>query len=83
MQTTNIRRSFIRLTGIVAIVTGLAMSSGIAAAGNTEVGLTECDQAGCAVVTVNDVKQANAERDLAPYRPTRFPSGPYDPQFTR
>ena len=81
MQTANIRRSIIRLTGIVAIMTGLVMSSGIAAAGNVEVGLTECDQNKCAVVTVNDVREANADRDMGRIRPSQFPTDRFSPHF--
>ena len=83
MMTSNTCRSIVRLAAAVAVMTSLAMSSGLAAADSVAVGIRECDQPGCAVVTVDDLRVARTERDLAVYRPTRFPAGPFDPQFLR
>ncbi len=81
MNTSNIRRSFIRLAGIVAIMTGLVMSSGIAAATNTRAGLTECSLSSCAVVTIDDLSAARTERELTVHRPQTFPSDRVSPRF--
>ncbi len=81
MNAANIRRSIVRLAGIVAIVTGLVMSSGSAAATHVGVGLTECNLDSCAVVTIENLKTARAERDLAVYRLRNFPSDRLSPRF--
>ncbi len=73
MQATNIRRSIIRLTGIVAITTGLVMSSGVAGAMNVEVGLTDCHYDGCSVVTLGELNDAKRGTQVAPKRPVSFP----------
>lgn len=83
MLTANIRRSIIRLMGIVAIMTALVMSSGMASAMNSRIGLTECNEDACAVVTMDDLKAAQVERDVAVYQPFVFLYGPLDAQFTR
>ena len=80
MQTANIRRSIIRLAGIVALMTGLLMSSGIAAATSLEVGLAECSHDGCAVVTMSELR-ANRGIQAVPKQYKSFPRGPFDPQF--
>lgn len=71
----------IRLAGTVAIVTGLVMSSGIAAATQMTAGLSECDQDNCAVVTMNDLKLAQAQREITVYRPLRFPADRFSPHL--
>ena len=81
MHTANIRRSFIRLAGIVAIMTGLVMSSGVAAATQVGIGLTECNLDSCAVVTIDDLKAARAELELTVLRPKSFPTDRHSPHF--
>jgi hypothetical protein len=83
MTTSNIRRSIVRLAAAVAVMASLALSSGVAAADHWTVGLNECDLGGCAVVTIDDLREARAERQFAVYRQAKFPAGPYDPQFLR
>lgn len=81
MHTMNIRRSIIRLAGIAAIMTGLVMSSGIAAATHAEVGLTACNLDTCAVVTADDLKLAQAEREMMVHRPMPFPTDRFSPHL--
>lgn len=83
MTTSNTRRSIVRLAAAVVVMASLAMSSGVAAADSFVVGITECDQAACAVVTVDDLREAKVERQFAVYRTSKFPAGPFDPQFLR
>ena len=83
MTTSITRRSIVPLAAAVAVMASLAMSSGIAAADNLMVGLNECDRDGCAVVTIDDLREASAERKIADFRQATFPTGPFDPQFIR
>jgi hypothetical protein len=62
MQTATIRRSIIRLAGIAAIVSSLAISAGAASAANFEVGLTACPTGDCDVVTIEEIKAARAKQ---------------------
>ncbi len=73
----------IRLAGIVAIMTGLVMSSGVAGAMNGEVGLTDCHYDGCSVVTLDDLGETTRDTQVAAARNMSFPSGRFDPHFTR
>jgi hypothetical protein len=65
MQTFTIRQRAIRLAGMTALAMGLALSTGVAAAMPSPAGLTECEHAGCAIVT----SKAAAKRFLADYDP--------------
>jgi hypothetical protein len=69
MPAITIKQRVIRFSGIAALATGLVFSSGVAAAMPSQVGLTECDHAGCTIVTA----QHDATRILADYDPP--PSG--------
>ena len=80
MKQSNIRQSILRLAAVAAIAAGLLMSSGIAAA-QKEIGLRECNRDSCAVVTTDDLKTARAERGLAVYRLTPFPTDRLSPHF--
>ena len=80
MQTATIRRSIIRLAGIVAIMTGLLMSSGIVSAANTEAGLTACSDDGCQIVTMSDLTARRGIQGVSKTRAT-FPSGPFGPHL--
>ncbi|HYI15117.1 MAG TPA: hypothetical protein VEX37_06980 [Thermomicrobiales bacterium] len=81
MTQSNIRQSIVRLAAIVALTTGLLISTGITAAAQTQVGLRECDRDTCAVVTTDDLKAARAERGLTVYRPMPFPTDRFGPHF--
>jgi hypothetical protein len=83
MSTLNISRSIVRLAAAVAVLVSLALSSGIAAADGWHVGFNECDLGGCAVVTIDDLREAQVKRDLDDVQPIRFPAGPFDPRFIR
>ena len=83
MQATAIRRTLLRMTGIVAILTSLLLSAGSALAVNHQSGLTECEYDGCRVVTVNDLAGATRGAAAAPVRSRSFPAGPFDPHFTQ
>lgn len=80
MKAITIKQRTIRLAGIAGLTIGLALSSGVAAA-HSPVGLTECDYAGCAIVTKSDISL----RRLADVTASQdnFVSGPLRPHFTR
>lgn len=81
MKQSTIRQSIARLAAVVAIATGLVLSSGLTAAAPLEIGLTECNPDTCAVITIDDLKAARAERGLTIYRPTPFPADRLSPHL--
>ena len=79
MKAITIKQRTIRLAGIAGLTIGLALSTGVAAA-QSPAGLTECDYAGCAIVT----EQAAASRSLADVSVAQAVSDdPFRPHFTR
>lgn len=65
MRTITIKQRTIRLAVVTGLTVGMALSTGVAAA--SEVGYTECDQAGCAIASA----AALPTRSLADVDPTQ------------
>jgi hypothetical protein len=51
MTANTIKQRTIRLAAVTALTIGMALSTGVAAAMPAPAGLTECEHAGCAIVT--------------------------------
>jgi hypothetical protein len=64
-------------------MTTLALSTGGAMAMPFRAGLTECSYDGCRIVTMEDLTSTTRAARPAATRSVTFPSGPFDPHFTR
>jgi hypothetical protein len=82
MKQSTIRQSIARLAAVVAIATGLVLSSGLTAAAPLEIGLTNCNAGACTVITIDELKAAQAERALTIYRPTLAPADRFSTHLT-
>jgi hypothetical protein len=82
MTKSTIRQSIVRLAAVVAIAAGLVLSSGLTAAAPLEIGLTNCSPSACTVITIDELKAAQAERALTVYRPTLATADRFSPHLT-